>query len=221
MVHLKEVSVAAPRPLPVLVLADASRSMSGGGKIEALNAAVDEMIRSFAEEDDVRARIEVAVIAFGGNEARVHLPLTPAPAARFMPLPAVGGTPLGAALDLAARLLEDRAIVPSRSYLSTVVLVSDGQPTDSWEAPLARLHDGTRAGRALRLAMGIGADADLDVLRRFLRDPGIEPFCADEARSIRRFFRWVTFSVTQRSRSAQPNERLLPPPDYGELLGDF
>jgi uncharacterized protein YegL len=205
MSGLREFTVSSARPLPVIILADVSGSMAAGGKIEALNSAVAELIASCAEEDDARAEIHVAVITFGG-EARLHLPLAPASRVRWVPMQARGMTPLGAALDLATDLIEDRECVPSRAYRPTVVLVSDGLPNDEWRGPLARFLGSERAAKAQRFAMGIGADADPAMLREFLADPEARVFEAHEARQIRTFFRWVTMSVTSRSRSARPNQ---------------
>lgn len=203
---LKEFSVAASRPLPVLLLADVSGSMAEKGKIEALNDAVAEMIAAFAEEGDARADIQVAVITFGGNEARLHQPLASASTMKWERLNAAGRTPLGAALDLARTLIEDRQSLPSRAYRPTLVLVSDGLPTDAWEEPLARLLASERAAKAPRFAMAIGDDADRHVLSAFLAKPEARVFEAHEARQIKKFFRWVTMTVATRSRSVNPNE---------------
>src|SRR5689334_8726549 len=77
MSKLREFTVSSARPLPVILMADVSGSMSADGKIDALNAAVAEMLAAFAEEDDGRAEIHVAVVTFGG-EASLHTPLQPA-----------------------------------------------------------------------------------------------------------------------------------------------
>src|SRR5687767_7155937 len=75
---LKEFTASTARPLPVLLLADVSGSMSVNGKIDALNDAVEEMIETFGGEDDSRAEIHVAVITFGNGVAKLHRALTPA-----------------------------------------------------------------------------------------------------------------------------------------------
>src|SRR5580692_3339924 len=80
MTELKEFTVSSARPLPVIVLADVSGSMSEDGKIQSLNQAVREMLEAFRDEDDLRAEIHVAVITFGNRQARVHLPFEPASA---------------------------------------------------------------------------------------------------------------------------------------------
>lgn len=205
MVSLKEFTVAPARPLPVIILADISGSMQEEGKIQVLNSAVREMLSSFAEEEDVRAQIQVAVITFGLEGARLHLPLTPSAEAKWQDMPAAGKTPMGAAFDRARELLEDRNLIPSRACRPTLVLVSDGVPTDEWGAALQRLLASERASKSERLAMGIGAEADNEVLQAFVAGSTGRVFRGEEARQIRQFFRFVTLSVTSRSRSVNPN----------------
>jgi len=205
MNKLKEFTVPTARPLPVIILADVSGSMKADGKIQSLNQATKEMLESFRDEDDLRAEIHVTVITFGAAGAQVHLPLVAASVAKWSDLPAAGKTPMGAAFAAAKALLDDRDVVPSRAYRPTIVLVSDGEPTDEWEAPLGELLASERGGKAFRMALGIGADAKPEVLAAFLHDPEARVFRAEEARKIREFFRFVTMSVTSRSRSANPN----------------
>jgi uncharacterized protein YegL len=111
--------------------------------------------------------------------------------------------------------------VPSRAYTPAIVLVSDGQPNDDWKAALARLLGSERAKKAQRFALGIGEDADAEVLKAFLDNPEAKVYGAADARQIKSFFRWVTMSVTTRSRSANPNQSSaddFPPSDLDELL---
>lgn len=205
MASIKDFSTRSARPLPVLLLADVSGSMEAGGKIQALNLAVREMIAAFQGEDDLRAEIQLAVVTFGGGGAKVHLPLARADQTAWADVPAGGNTPMGAAFQQALALLEDRAVIPSRAYRPTVVLLSDGQPTDAWEPSLAALLASERGAKAFRVALAIGADADEKVLRAFLADPEAKVLRADEARQIRAALRFVTMTVVRRSRSATPN----------------
>jgi uncharacterized protein YegL len=70
MSELKKFQVQTARPLPVIVLADTSGSMSVDGKIEALNRGLKDMVASFSSESRLRAEIQVSVIAFGGSSHR-------------------------------------------------------------------------------------------------------------------------------------------------------
>ncbi|HDM8237085.1 vWA domain-containing protein [Vibrio campbellii] len=206
MSDLRKFQVQNARPLPIIVMADTSGSMSEDGKIEALNKALKEMISTFASESRLRAELQVSVITFGGF-AEVHLPLTPAYQIEGVkPLPAKGGTPLGEACKLVAQMLEDKQQIPSRAYKPVIVLISDGRPTDDFSMAFQTLLNGERSAKATRFAMGIGADADLALLEDFANDLEAPVFKAENARDIHRFFTAVTMSVTTRSRSTTPNQ---------------
>ena len=220
MNKLKEFVMSSARPLPVIVLADVSGSMKANGKIDSMNQAVAEMISTFAEEDDTRAEIYVCVITFGGHGARIHKPLKPASEVTWEDMAASGHTPMGVAFSIAQGLIENREMVPARAYRPTIVLVSDGIPTDDWQTPLASLLASERASKAIRFAMGIGIgdDADGETLKEFVGADTGRLFEAHDAREIRKFFRWVTMSVTTRSRSNNPNSVVaVEPSDFDDL----
>lgn len=190
-----------PRPLPVFVLADISGSMHGE-KIAVLNDSMRVMFSAFATEDSPRGQIHVAVVTFGGDEARLHMPLIPASQAEWSEVVAGGRTPLGDALDLTRQLIEDPEVVPESAFTPALVLVSDGAPTDDWEAPLDALLSEGRAAKAVRLAMGIGSDRTPEaehVLTTFAT-PGWDVLRADQVDEIARSFRWVTAKVTSQFR---------------------
>jgi uncharacterized protein YegL len=224
MSSLKKFAVATPRPLPVIVLADVSGSMGADGKIEALNASLKDMVATFSKENRLRAEIQVCLITFGG-EAKMHLPLIAAHhVTGLTDLEANSVTPMGAAFDVATRLLEDKAQIPSRSYRPVLILLSDGLPTDDWEPSFKTLCASERAQKATRLAMAIGADADEDMLKEFANDKEAPLFKAHNARDIHRFFRAVTMSVTTRTTSQNPDAPtafVVPPPEEDDLDLDF
>lgn len=205
MTALKEFTTSHARSLPVILLADVSGSMEAEGKIEALNQSVRDMLVAFSSSDDLRAEIHLAIITFGG-QARVHTPLQRAGEVKWTDMVAGGKTPLGSAMSLAADLIEDQDKITTRAYRPTVILVSDGQPTDQWHESLERLAKQGRAQKADRIALAIGGDADLDMLRRFLSDERKQVFVAADARRIKDFFQFVTMSVAVRSRSVNPND---------------
>lgn len=206
---LKAFAAPQPRPLPVIVLADTSGSMAENGKIDALNVALREMIQSFAKESRLRAEIQVGLITFGGKEALEHLPLIAAQRIEGMQaLQASGATPMGAAFTLARELLENKDLIPSRAYRPVVVLVSDGAPTDKWEAALEALKASERGSKATCFSLAIGADADREMLACFANDREAPVFEAHEVRDIMRFFRAVTMSVVARSSSTTPDQEM-------------
>ncbi len=160
--------------------------------------------------------IQVAVITFGGENATLHLTPQPASQIEWENLHADGPTPMGSALEMVRGLLEDKEQIPGRAYTPTLVLISDGVPTDSWETPLDELLMSGRAKKAMRLAMAIGEEADSDMLARFVANSEIPVFNASQASEISKFFRWVTMSVTSRTRSVNPNQ--IVQPDFNDDL---
>lgn len=196
-------SLPQRRPLPVIVLADVSTSMEGK-KIDTLNTALAEMHQKFKDLHDTRSHLHTSIITFASN-AQLLLPLTPVEDVHLPTLTASGTTSMGAAFKIALQLLEDEQQMPKRSYLPSIVLVSDGQPNDDWEEPLQNLLDSSRGGRAVRLAVGIGDDCDFDVLKTFVNHPEIPVVRATEVLKLMDFFRFVTMSVMARSTARNPN----------------
>lgn len=199
------------RPLPIFVLADVSGSMSGA-KIQELNLALRDMVSSLSNVTDIRGKFQLCVISFGNNTINVVQPLVDLANVSLTELTAEGNTPMGGAFDLVYTMIEDRAVVSSRAYAPTIVLISDGIPTDSpsshdynnW-VPLAKLHSGQRTSKSQRLAMGIGDDADMDMLKAFVKNDQIPVIKSNGAKGIASFFRWVTMSTIARVTSATPN----------------
>ena len=206
-------TVPTAKPLPVIFLLDVSGSMYGS-KILALNQAVEDMLQSFSAENAMENEIRVSVITFG-NQVKLHLPFTKADEIKWIALQADGGTPMGTALRMAKDMIEDKDVIPSRAYRPTIVLVTDGAPTDEWEPAMDEFLNQGRSSKCFCLAMGIG-ESDDSVLKRFIsKTPDLAQrggttipnrvFHADDASHMYEFFKKVAMSVTQRSKSTTPN----------------
>lgn len=195
------------KPLPVILLLDVSGSM-GGEKIQNLNDAVSDMLDVFRGNETSETEVWASIITFG-SEVRLHQPLASANDIHWHALAASGRTPLGVALEMAKAMIEDKGVVPSRAYRPTVVLVSDGQPDNGWEGALREFVNEGRSAKCDRMAMAIGADADEMVLGTFIEGTHNPLFYAENARQMKDFFKFVTMSVTIRTRSQTPNT--IPP----------
>ena len=64
------------RPLPVFLMVDVSGSMRGE-KIETVNVALKEMIKSFKKIPNPKGAIYLSIITFGDNEVKVIKELGP------------------------------------------------------------------------------------------------------------------------------------------------
>lgn len=215
---LNDFVISEPRSLPIFILADTSGSMQGE-KIKVLNASIREMVMSLTNAEDIRGIFQVGIITFG-NLVNLHQELTDVKSISLTEMSADGKTPMGEAFKMVVDMIEDKDIVSSRAYTPTIVLVSDGQPTDyngkhwrsildylEWEA-LKNLHTSPRASKCLRLAMGIGNDADINMLKAFINNPTIPVIQSKDATGISSFFKWVTMSTVSRMSSADPNAPL-------------
>jgi uncharacterized protein YegL len=194
-----------------------------GEKIASLNEALRQMVESFRNLGDTRANIWLCVINFA-DKAMLALPPTPVADAVLSTLSAGGKTAMGDAFRLAGQIIEDRTAIPRGSYLPTLVLFSDGRPNIAgWEAEIEHLLASPRSGRAMRLAMALGGDADEAMLRRFIGNSQVPLVRSGDAQRIQSFFRLVTFTVAKRSMSLNPNELvadLLPVPQSVDLDDD-
>ena len=203
----KGYKASSAKPLPVVLLLDVSRIMSGY-KIDALNSAVRQMLQEFPKFAQGEQTILTAAITFG-DEVRLHMPFTKASdaASAWTDLTANGMTPLGTALRMAKDMIEDRSVTPSPCKTIHAILVSDGWPNDDWQGPMDAFINSGRSMKALRMAMAIGDDADENMLNQFiagatdLNGNPIELFHADNAADITKFFKNVTQSVKTTSTS--------------------
>ena len=205
MPTLNDFVMQKPRPLPVIVAVDRSGSMGADGKIDALNIALRDFINSIKDEDTA-VDLQIALFSFGGNEALCELPLTSVNSidADAYSFTAQGRTPMGQAFYLIKEMIEDKSIIPSRAYKPTIVLLTDGMPTDDYEKVMDYLINEGRSSKAFRIAMAIGADADRNMLSKFVSSPELLVE-GENARDIKKFFRFVTMSVTSRMKSQTPD----------------
>lgn len=213
------------RALPVFILADVSGSMDGE-KIKQLNVSLRNMLTQLRETKAIPGKFKLCVLTFN-DTAQVIQPLEEVEKIVLHELRAGGMTAMGAAFAQVAALVEDPNVVDSRSYAPTLVLMSDGAPTDfegntaaelaAWQ-PLLNLKNGPRSGKAQRLALAIGRDADEEVLKEFIGNPQIPLIKANNEQEMMRFFKWVTMSVISRMKSTNPNDVsvLARLPDFDE-----
>lgn len=114
--------------------------------------------------------------------------------------------------------------MPERALPPVLVLISDGQPTDDFNGGLQALMAEPWGTKAVRLAIAIGADADIDVLQRFIGHAEIQPLQANNAQDLVNYIRWASTAVLQaasapasqtQSAPAGVNVPLPPPPKSG------
>lgn len=219
---LKDVVIKEARSLPVLLLVDNSGSMANE-KINTVNVALKEMLAEFSSIKNAKGKISVGIITFG-NKVEVMQPIDKIENVNVPEFQAAGKTWMGEAIDRAVEMLEDKNQVPERAYTPTIILLSDGLPSDcpgkmdplnydfsQWE-PLQRLHTSERLRNCPKLALGIGEGTNYKMLNAFINNPNVPVIKANDLATITKFFKWVTYSISKRSVSSNPNEQILEDP---------
>ncbi len=219
--NIKDYIKRDSRALPVFLVVDTSGSMRGD-KIETVNVALKEMINSFRKIENPKGIIELCILTFSDSNVKVVKNISQITDEDIYEFTADGNTPMGIAFEKVAQMIEDYSIVSSRAYTPTIVLISDGNPTDfvgynstmtteeiiAWPA-LNILHSGVRSSKATKLAMGIGSDVDTRILRAFINNDRIPVIKATDNGTISKFFEWVTMSISVRSVSVNPNQVVI------------
>lgn len=206
----------AARPLHFFLLADVSGSMDSDGKIQALNNAIRESLPHLqaVASQNPHAELLFRAITFSTG-ARWHI-AEPTPVADVVweDLTCGGYTDLGAAFDLLAAELrqppmERRALPPA------ILLISDGLPTDDHSAALARLLDEPMGAHAVRMAVGIGRDADAEVLARFMGGASPEVLSANNPEQLARMIRWASRHASEAASNLAGTT-----PSFGPMFED-
>lgn len=183
------------RALHLIFLVDCSGSMTGA-KIDSLNFAVRATIGPLREAAtrNPDAAVVVRVLAFSTGAAWLFPGPMPVEEFHWIDLVAGGETEMGRALDMAGEALA--GLHGERILPPVIVLITDGQPTDDFEEALARLETDRIGRRAVRVAIAIGEDADMELLERFIGNPAIQPLRARNPDDLVNCIRWAMVTVT-------------------------
>ena len=192
----------ATKPLHFIWIADCSDSMRVGGKIQALNTAIREAIPHMRRvaKDNPNAQVLVRAVRFSDG-AYWHI-AQPVPVEQFewVDLQAKGVTDMGKALELVAEQLT-MPPMPERGLPPVLVLISDGLPTDDFAAGLNALLDLPWGKKAVRIAIAIGEDANLEVLQRFINNSELKPLRANNPEALTTHIRWASTAVLKSASS--------------------
>jgi uncharacterized protein YegL len=184
------------------LLLDTSGSMSGE-PIEQLNRGFELFCDEIKRDELAKKRAEIAVITFGGM-ARVEIPFTEGRDLRSRRLVANGGTPMGAALNLALDQLAQQKQAYKQAgleyYRPWLFVLTDGEPTDGviFSAAATRVREAEAARGVSVFGIGVGAAANLTRLK----DLSVQrvPLMLDGL-SFGEFFGWLSASLGAASAS--------------------
>ena len=167
---LDEVESVPRRTMTLFFMIDTSGSMLGS-KIGAVNDAVVNVLPMLNEISETNPDAEIKVAALEFSNGTSWLYDEPKLAADFIwqDVQASGLTSLGEACSELNSKLSRSGFMKSASgsFAPAIILLSDGGPTDNFEAGLDKLKANNWFKAAIKIAIAIGDDADMDVLTKF------------------------------------------------------
>lgn len=212
--------VSNPEPrCPCLLLLDTSGSMNGR-PIDELNAGLRVFKEELASDGMAMQRVEVAVMTFG--PVRVLSDFQTADAFQPPSLSTTGDTPMGSAIMQGLDMLETRKSTYKQAgvgyYRPWVFLITDGSPTDAWQAAAERVRAGDSSERKAFSFFAVGVQgADMGTLGSIC-SPSRPPMKL-QGLSFRELFSWLSSSLGGVARS-QPGQLVsLPPPSGWSSVG--
>lgn len=216
-----------PNPrLPVALLLDTSGSMLIDNRIGELNEGVKLFFQSVLEDEVTRYSVEISIITFGRvvtkvldfanierqvNDFQSNMPLT-------VKNP-TDGTPMGEAVELAVKILLERKAeyidAGVEYYQPWLVLMTDGQPTDSISKATGLTSKMVEEERLSLFPIAIGAGANLVELGQF--SPKRQPLKL-KGLNFREFFEWLKESAKSTSQSTPGGQKInLSPPGWASI----
>lgn len=159
------------RKMTLFFMIDCSGSMCGS-KIGSVNDAIENVLPMIGEISDENPDAEINVAALEFSTGTNWLYDEPKEAKDFIwqQVKADGLTSLGEACrEMNRKLSRNGGFMssPSGCFAPAIILLSDGGPTDDFEKGLSVLQGNSWFKNAIKIAIAIGDDVDMDVLKSF------------------------------------------------------
>ncbi len=200
---------------PCVLLLDISYSMTGAA-IDGLNEGLRTFQNDISNDPLAQRRVEVAVVTFGNGGVQMVQDFVTA--GQFMPptLVADGATPMGEAIHLALDMVSNRKLAYKTNgipyYRPWIFMITDGAPTDEWQAAAKRVHAEESTNSLVFFAVGV-AGADLQKLSQIsVRAP-----LHLKALNFNELFVWLSQSQKRVSSSKVGEQVALPPVGWGAV----
>lgn len=188
----------ARRQMSLFFIVDTSGSMDGE-KIAAVNTAIREVLPEVADisSENADAQIKVACLQFANDVQWLFKP-TDVEGLTWTDLSASGMTAMGAAFnELNSKLSRNEFLnSPTGNFAPVLFLMSDGQPTDEYRKTLDSLRENRWFKVAIRVAIAIGDDADMQVLTEFTGNPELV-LTAHTPEALKQMIRFVSVTSSK------------------------
>lgn len=204
------------RKLPVYLVLDTSGSMTGE-PIEAVKNGMQILISALRQDPYALETAYLSVITFD-NQAQQLSPLSELMIFKVPEIKASGTTALGAGLKLLAERVDAEVSKTTADtkgdWKPMVFLMTDGVPTDDWQAGLREFQK-RKFGVVVACAAGTGADTN--ILKQITEN--VVMLDTADTTSLRAFFKWVSASISTTSQKVESTgteisglDELPPPP---------
>ena len=202
-----------PEPrVPCVLILDTSTSMHGM-RLDELNKGLELYRHELMADPLASKRVEVAIVTFGGRVTRLVDFVT---ADQFQPpkLQAIGGTPMGGAINEAIDMIEERKASYREHgvayYRPWAFMLTDGEPNDHWKPIVSRVQHGEQKKNFCFFAVGVEG-ANMEVLAEIsVRKP-----LWLQGMKFREMFSWLSNSQQAVSRSSPGEQVPLEDPTSG------
>jgi uncharacterized protein YegL len=201
------------RRLPVYLLIDCSESMAGDAFL-AVNQGLAGLIGDLRSNPMALETAAISLITFASSAKQI-VTLTDILSFQIPRLQMGSGTALGAALrlwlDCMNRELIKTTTEQKGDYKPVCFLLTDGEPTDSWEETTDHIRNEVVGRKANIVAVACGPDADTNKLRRMTDT--VLVLKGTQGSVFASFFKWVSASVSMASQKidAVPGQNITAP----------
>jgi uncharacterized protein YegL len=156
------------KSLVIFFLIDTSGSMRGK-TIGELNTVMEELIPEIRRVGEADTDVKVAVLTFATDVSWMYAEPISIEDFEWSRLRADGVTSMGEAFkELSSRMSRNSYLnSPSLSFAPVIFLMTDGYPSDDYKAGLAALQANSWYKFGLKAALGIGSEANDDMLAEF------------------------------------------------------
>ena len=183
-----------------MLVLDASSRMRGS-RIDELSRGVSQFIAELKSDDIAASSVEIGVVIFG-HQVELVQPLTCVDDIIDVGrVDACGMSSMGQAVELAILTLEQRKQLYQQNgvsyYQPWLVLITDGEPNDHWQAAAQKLKTLAQNKKMVVLCIGIGEDTDLSLLSEFSMMPPKQLY----GLKFKDFFVWLSQSIMRVSVS--------------------
>lgn len=193
----------AKKSMTIFFLIDVSGSMKGT-KIGSLNSTMEELLPSLIGVGEAATDVKIAVMKFStGVEWVTPEPVRIEEYQYWNRLEAEGLTFMGDAfLELSTKLSRSTFLnAPSLSFAPVIFLLSDGSPNDDWKKGLETLRQNKWFQYGLKIALGIGSEVNMEVLREFTGSDelAVQAKNADQLRELIKLLAVTSSQIGSRS----------------------